>query len=90
MPDLASLIATDTKARPQDKYRIFEDVTDWMTNVGHPGYANAAIDELFTNSTVTKRFAESARGQMSPADAMNAADAEVRETFARWRALGKV
>ncbi len=90
VPDLSALIAADPKAQPQDKYSIFEDVTDWMTNVGYPGYANAAIDELFSNSTVTKMFAESARGKMSPSDAMNAADAEVRATFARWRELGKV
>ena len=31
-----------SKATPHDKYNIFKDVTEWITNVGFPGYANAA------------------------------------------------
>jgi len=90
VPDLDELIGNDTKATPSTKYGIFQDVTEWTTNVGYPGYANAAIDELFSNSTITTMFAEAARGTMTPEAAMHAADAEVRDAFARWRALGKV
>ncbi len=90
VPDIATLIQNDTKAVPRDKYAIFGDVTDWMTNVGYPGYANAAIDELFGNGAITRMFAEAARGTLTPEQAMNAAHAEVRDAFAKWRALGKV
>lgn len=90
VPDAGELIADDPHAVPRNKYQVFEDVSDWMTNVGYPGYANAAIDELFSNWTISTMFAEAARGKMSPADAMNAADAEVRAVFAKWRGVGKV
>lgn len=90
VPDLAKLIEKDKNARPDSKYKIFEDVTDWMTNVGYPGYATAPIDELFSNSTITRMFAEAARGRMTPEESMNAAHSEVTKVFDKWRALGKV
>lgn len=90
VPDLASLIANDEQAVPSDKYGIFSDVSDWMTNVGYPGYANAAIDEVFGSFIIPKMFAEAAMGRMTPMDAMISADNEVHAIFERWQALGKV
>jgi hypothetical protein len=40
------VLANDPKANPPDKYRVLADVTDWTTNIGFPGYATAAIDEV--------------------------------------------
>ena len=90
VPDLEKLISQDPKANPANKYSIFADVAKWTTNVGHPGYANAATDEIFTNWTISKMFALAAAGRMSTADAVGAADKEVREVFAKWRAEGLV
>ena len=47
LPDLAQRIANDPKADPPDKYKVLGSVLDWATNVGFPGYATAAIDEVF-------------------------------------------
>jgi len=69
---------------------VFEDISDWVTNVGHPGYANAAVDELFSNWTVSTMFAEAAKGKMSPEDALSAADTEVRRVFDKWRDAGRI
>jgi len=90
VPDLGELIAEDPKATPTDKYNVFSDVSDWITNVGHPGHANAAIDEIFSNWTISKMFAHAAAGKLSPQEAVNAADREVRQTFAKWQQLGLV
>ena len=44
--DLNTLIASDPKANPTNKYAMFADASKWTINVGYPGYANAAIDEI--------------------------------------------
>jgi multiple sugar transport system substrate-binding protein len=90
VPDLGELIAVDSKAKPADKYNVFADVADWITNVGHPGHANAAIDEIFSNWTISKMFSQAASGKMTPEEAVNAADREVRQIFGKWQQLGLV
>src|SRR5262245_3584434 len=47
VPDLKQIIAKDDRVQPPEKYKVLEDVLNWATNVGYPGYANAAIDEIF-------------------------------------------
>lgn len=88
VPDLKTLIADDSAARPRDKYKVLEDVADWTTNVGYPGYANAAVDETFSRWVISDMFASAARGKLSPSEAVAAADRSVREIFARWRSAG--
>lgn len=90
VPDLKTLIANDPNATPPDKYKVLEDVLDWATNVGYPGYANAAIDEVFSTWLVSTMFAQAAAGKLSPEAAMNQADAEVRRIFDKWRERGKL
>ena len=88
VPDLKKLVAHDDKADPPDKYKVLEDVLDWATNVGYPGYANAAIDEVFSTWIVSTMFARAAVGKMTPQDAINAADKKVQAIFKKWRAKG--
>lgn len=90
VPDLRQLISMDSKAKPPDKYKVLSDVLDWATNVGYPGYANAAIDEVFSTWIVSTMFAQAASGRMSPEAALNQADTEVRRIFKKWRERGKV
>lgn len=45
--DLNQLITNNPKADTPDKYKVLEDAKKWTANVGYPGYANAAIDEIF-------------------------------------------
>lgn len=89
VPDLKSLIAGDAQATPTNKYAIFGDVADWVVNVGYPGYANAAIDELFGSWAVSNMFAYVASGKMSAAEALSQTDREVKRIFGKWQALGK-
>ena len=90
VPDLGELIAVDPKATPQDKYSMFADVSSWITNVGHPGYANAAIDELFSDWTISNMFAQAASGKMTPEQAVGVAHQQVVRVFEKWRAAGLV
>ncbi|HEV8624768.1 MAG TPA: ABC transporter substrate-binding protein [Acidimicrobiia bacterium] len=90
VPDLAELVAKDPVARPQNKYALLGNAVDWSTNVGNPGYFNAAIDEVFNVFILSKMFSAAARGEKSPADAVAAAEAEMRPIFAKWRERGKI
>ncbi len=90
VPDLKALLANDPKADPRDKYNVLADVSEWITNVGFPGHANAAIDEIFSNWTLSTMFAQAARGKMRPQDALNAAHREAVGVFDKWRARGLV
>jgi multiple sugar transport system substrate-binding protein len=90
IPDLAALVAKDHTARPQDKYAVLADATRWSTNAGSPGPLNAAVDEVFNLSILSKMFSSVARGTQSPADAVAAAEAEMRPIFDKWRERGKI
>jgi multiple sugar transport system substrate-binding protein len=90
VPDLKTLVARDDKANPPEKYKVLEDAPDWVTNVGYPGYANAAIDEIFNTWVIPTMFAQAATGKVSPEEALNQADAQVQRIFQKWRERGKI
>ena len=85
VPDLQKLIANDPKADPPDKYKVLGNVLEWATNVGYPGYASAAIDEVFNTWVIPTMFAKAARDEMTPEAAVDAADKEVRRIFDKWK-----
>ena len=81
VPDINDLIAADENAQPSGKYNIFNDVTEWTTNVGYPGYANPAIDEIFNTWVISTLFADVAKGRMSPEEAAKEGDKITRQIF---------
>ncbi len=85
VPDIQKLIANDPKADPPDKYKVLGNVLEWATNVGYPGYATAAIDEVFNTWVLPTMFAKAARDEMTPEAAVDAADKEVRRIFDKWK-----
>ncbi len=90
VPDLQKLIANDPKAHPPDKYKVLGDVLTWATNVGYPGYSNAAIDEIFGTWVINTMFAKAASGAETPEDALKAADAACKRIFGKWKEKGLV
>jgi multiple sugar transport system substrate-binding protein len=84
LPDLELRIANDPKARPPDKYKVLGSVLDWATNVGYPGYATAAIDEVFNTFVIPTMFGRVARDEATPEDALRVAEGEIRRIFAKW------
>jgi len=85
VPDLKQLIMHDKKAKPADKYAVLADSLDWATNVGYPGYANAAIDEIYSTWVLNVMFAKAATGNMSPEDAVKEAEDKCKAIFEKWR-----
>jgi len=90
VPDLKKLIANDPKAHPPDKYKVLEDVLEWATNVGYPGYSNAAIDEIFNTWVINVMFAKAAAGKATPEEAIKEAEAASKRIFEKWKAKGLV
>ncbi len=88
VPDLGAQLAHDERADPPDKYKVLEDVQDWATNIGYPGYVNAGISEVFGTWLIPQMFRQAAASKMSPEDALDATDKEVRAIFDKWRAQG--
>ncbi|MFQ5968804.1 MAG: carbohydrate ABC transporter substrate-binding protein, partial [Acidimicrobiia bacterium] len=88
VPDLKQQIAHDAQANPPDKYAVLEDVLDWATNVGYPGYANAAIDEIFSTWVLNTMFAKAATGAETPEDSLKAAVRTCERIWAKWKERG--
>jgi multiple sugar transport system substrate-binding protein len=84
VPDLRELIAKDAKGEPPDKYKILGDFLDNATNVGYPGYCSAWIDEVFSTFVIPTMFARAARDELSPEEAIRAAEREMKRIHAKW------
>ncbi len=90
VPDLKSLVAQDDAASPADKYSVLSQVEDWTTTIGYPGFANAVIDETFSEWVISDMFASVARDRASPEEAVKIAVAKVNRIHQKWKAAGKV
>jgi multiple sugar transport system substrate-binding protein len=88
--DLGDLVASDARAQPPGKYGLLTAAAEWTTNVGHPGYSNAATDEVVKESLISQMFAAAARNEMSAQEAVRAAEAKVKPIFEKWRERGKI
>jgi multiple sugar transport system substrate-binding protein len=90
VPDLEKLIGNDPKAQPHDKYKVLGQLMHQATNVGYPGYANAATDEIYNTWVLNTMFAKAAAGNMSPEAAVKEAHANCERIFAKWHQKGLV
>lgn len=90
VPDLEKLIADDPKAQPTDKYKVLGTLMNQATNVGYPGYANAATDEIFNTWVLNTMFAKAATGNQTPENAMKEAHATCQRIFAKWHEKGAI
>jgi multiple sugar transport system substrate-binding protein len=77
--------------KPRGKYSILTTIAEkYTTNVGYPGYSNAAIDEIFSTSLIPQMFAQVAQGKLSPEDAVSSYNAKFRGIYRKWRNQGLV
>jgi len=88
VPDMADLIRTSTNRR--GRYEVLLDVPETLTNLGHPGYSNAATDEVLNRRIIPAMFASVATGKATPQDAMDLANAAIVPIFQKWRDAGKI
>jgi multiple sugar transport system substrate-binding protein len=85
VPDLKKELAEDKNGKPPGKYSVLADATEWATNVGYPGYANAAIDEIYSTWVLNTMFAKASTGTSSPEDAVKEADAKCKAILQKWK-----
>ena len=88
--DLGTLLAKDAKATPPDKYAVLADSLSSISNLGAPGYANAALDEAYGTWVINTMFARAATGADSPEEAVKQADKKLRQIWQKWQARGLV
>lgn len=72
------------------KLRVLKNAVEWTTNLGHPGYANPAISEVFNTFVISNMVTRVARGQDQPEAAVKQAAARIHTIFAKWRERGLV
>ncbi len=78
-------ISSDPRANPSEKYKRLDFALVWTANVGFPGYATAPICEVLDTFVLPTMFAKVARNEMSPEDAAQAAEKEIKRIFAKWK-----
>lgn len=64
--------------------------TEWTTNVGHPGYTNPAVAEVYNTFIIPNMMARAVRGEETPEVSIKRAAGEAREIFKAWRERGLI
>src|SRR5690606_29946583 len=57
----------------EGKLASLTSATEWTTNLGHPGYANPAVGEVFNTFILPNMMAKAARGDMTAEEAVDEA-----------------
>jgi len=90
VPDIDQLLAKDAKGLPPNKYAILSDALMWQTNVGYPGFSNAAIDETFKTWVINTMFARAATGAETPENALAQTEKLMKVIWAKWKDKGMI
>ena len=90
-PGAVKNIKRKLDADPSGKYGVLDTIARTATtNVGYPGFSNAAIDEVFNTFLIPQMFAEVAQGRKSAAESVSDTTSEVQRIFRKWRNRGKI
>jgi len=94
VPKLPDWLKSDPfGANPRDKLAFLggvDQAVEWSASIGHPGPSNPAIGEVLGTYVIPNMFARAARGDMTPAQTVQAAHQECERIFDRWRQRGLV
>ena len=91
VPELGDWVADDPfGSQPADKLAVLSDAINWSTNVGHPGPANPATGQIFGESIIPVMFAEAARGEKTPEQAVADAETKINAIYEDWRRRGLI
>jgi multiple sugar transport system substrate-binding protein len=77
-------------SEPADKLSFLKTADQFSTVVGHPGPANPAIGEVFGTFVIPQMFAQVARGELTPQEAVEQAEEQIVPIFDRWREEGLI
>jgi multiple sugar transport system substrate-binding protein len=84
-------LAAADRQRPLGKYTILTTIAQrYTTNVGHPGFANAAVDETFNKFLIPQMFAQVAQDKASAEEATRDFQNQIGSIFVKWRNLKKI
>lgn len=72
------------------KLAMLTSATEWTTNLGHPGYSNPAVGEVFNTFILPNMMAKAARGDLSPEQAVDQAAKQASAIYSRWRERGLI
>ncbi len=84
VPNFEKLVGADKR------YKLLRNVPATLTNLGYPGYSNAATDEVRGKGIVSKMFTSAATGEMTPEEALDLAAKAIGPIFDNWREAGKI
>ncbi len=82
-------LVKEDPARP-DRYQPLLEVFDTATNVGYPGFSNAAIDETMGAGIIPRMFASVVTGSSTAEQATRDAVKQIEPIFKKWRSAGKI
>lgn len=85
VPDLIVRLENDTSGDPPFKYKELKDALHWTHNLGFPGYATSASMEVFNSFVIPRMFISVVKGELNPADAARAAEAEILKITEKWK-----
>lgn len=84
-------LAAADKNKPVGKYTVLTTIAEkYTTNIGYPGFGNAAVGDIFNQFLIPQMFAQVAQGKMSPSDAARSAQKAFSDIFRKWKAQGLV
>lgn len=90
-PDLASWLQNDPfGSEPPDKLAFLADADEWVTYLGYPGPSNPAVAEVYATNIIPTMMGQAALGELTPQEAIDQAEAQINEIFAKWRDRGLV
>jgi multiple sugar transport system substrate-binding protein len=77
------------KHKPLGKYTVLAAIAQkYTTNIGYPGFANAAVGDIFNQFLVPQMFAQVTQGKMSAADAAKSMQSTFSGIYRKWRNQG--
>ena len=83
--------AAADKNPPRGKYSILTTIASKYTrNIGYPGYANAAVDEVLNRYLIPQMFAQVSQEKMTPAESVRSTGKQMKQIWARWKAAGRI
>jgi multiple sugar transport system substrate-binding protein len=75
--------------KPRGKYTILTTIARrYTTNVGYPGFANAAVGDVFNQFLIPQMFAQVVQGKMTAENAARSMQGQFRSIYGKWRAQG--
>ena len=84
-------LAAADKHKPHGKYTVLTTIAEkYTTNVGYPGFGNAAVGDIFNQFLIPQMFAQVAQGKMAPDDAARSMQGQFRTIYAKWRGQGLI